>query len=267
MKVELQSLAIETTNVCNAKCSYCPNSIMIRPKGFMSDEIFEKIVRECKEISTIEFISMQVLGEPTLDPKLYHRLFHIRKELPKIKVYLITNGIRLTKEIVGMVDHVDVSFNYATKKEYEEGMGLSFENTIEKINSLNNVKDKISIHYVFSKTTSGHFEMLKDIFKGFDVTFNPLFNSWKRILPDLNIHSFTKRISCSMVRLQLTILWNGDIVPCCIDYDGSYLIGNVKDKSLLELFNSSYLNKLRELGVGLDYRGTFCENCNYNVEV
>ncbi len=266
MNPELQFLNFESTNICNAKCyDYCPHSYMTRKQGIMSDEIFEKIVREVREIDTIGWVAPQLLGEPTLDNKLYNRLLYIKEKLPKKKINLITNGSYLTKEMVGVVDHVDISFNYATKKEYEEGMGLDFEGTIKKIHSLSEFKDKVTIHYVFSKNTIGHFKMLKNMFKGFNVSINPWFGTTGGLVPDLNVRQFTKRVPCSMVHFQLSIYWNGDVVPCCNDFNGSlsHLIGNVKDKTLLELFNSDYLNYLRGL---TNYNGTLCEKCNYNVD-
>ena len=93
---------------------------MTRPKGFMEDDVFEKIIEDCKDINTLAFIAPQVIGEPTLDRKLYERLFHIKKELPKVYTHLVTNGTGLTKEIASIVDYFEISLNYATKSMYEK---------------------------------------------------------------------------------------------------------------------------------------------------
>ncbi len=269
MESKLLSIQYEPTNLCNARCSYCSNSIMTRARGVMSDEVFKKIVEDCKEIKTLVFLSPQVLGEPTLDDKLYDRFLYIRKELPNVKIHLISNGTQLTKEIVQIVDYVEISFNYATKKEYEVETGLNFENTINKIYSLCDFKDKLIIHHVPSKNTIGHYEILKSMFGEFRINVVPILTTWRDRLPDLNTYNFGDRISCPIVNTQLTVLWNGDVPVCCTDYDGITvpMIGNIKDKSLLELFNSEYLKKLRELNAYSDYSGTFCEKCNSNYYV
>src|SRR3954462_2903705 len=41
---------IESTNICNAKCVFCPRDDMHRKHGFMSFELFRKIVDECADL-------------------------------------------------------------------------------------------------------------------------------------------------------------------------------------------------------------------------
>lgn len=51
---------------------------------------------------------------------------------------------------------------------------------------------------------------------------------------------------CWMVLTQdeLAILWNGDVVLCCLDYDGETKIGNMKDTSVQKILTS---NKMKEV--------------------
>jgi MoaA/NifB/PqqE/SkfB family radical SAM enzyme len=59
---------IELTNHCNLACIMCPRHAMKRDKGFMSDEIFRKIIDECAKYKTpIRFIRF---GEPFLHPNI-----------------------------------------------------------------------------------------------------------------------------------------------------------------------------------------------------
>jgi radical SAM protein with 4Fe4S-binding SPASM domain len=231
----------------------------------MEDDVFYKVIEECKEINTLAFIAPQVIGEPTLDSKLYERLLHIKKELPNVYTHLVTNGTKLTKEIASIADYVEISLNYATKDMYEKETGLIFENVVDKINSLYEFKDKMFIHHTPSKHTIGHSEMIGKMFEGIKLNVAPQVTTWRGKLPDININTFGNRIPCSLLHTQLTILWDGRVVSCTNDYDGvtSSLIGDVKSKTLPELFNSDYLESLRKS----DYTGTFCESCNYNYEV
>lgn len=43
---------------------------------------------------------------------------------------------------------------------------------------------------------------------------------------------------------ELAILWNGDVVLCCLDYDGKTKIGNIKDTSIQKIITS---NKMKEV--------------------
>src|SRR5918995_4259683 len=41
---------IESTNICNAKCTFCPRDEMHRRQGIMSFDLFKKVVDECAEL-------------------------------------------------------------------------------------------------------------------------------------------------------------------------------------------------------------------------
>ena len=60
---------IESTNLCNAKCVFCPRDEMQRAQGVMSFELFKKIVDECAELG-ITHVRMHNYGEPFMDRQL-----------------------------------------------------------------------------------------------------------------------------------------------------------------------------------------------------
>lgn len=72
---------IEVTNHCNLNCLFCGQQAMTRPKGFMSKEIFEKVVDECAKYSTpIRIIRW---GEPFLHKEIIEFCKYIKsKNLP-----------------------------------------------------------------------------------------------------------------------------------------------------------------------------------------
>jgi radical SAM protein with 4Fe4S-binding SPASM domain len=45
---------------------------------------------------------------------------------------------------------------------------------------------------------------------------------------------------------SFNITWNGDVVPCCRDLRKEYIIGNIREHSIMELWNSKQLVQLRE---------------------
>src|SRR5687768_18596097 len=57
---------IESTNICNAKCVFCPRDDMHRKQGIMSFDLFKKIVEECAGLG-INHITVQKYDKPTLD--------------------------------------------------------------------------------------------------------------------------------------------------------------------------------------------------------
>ena len=66
---------IETTNLCNSRCPFCPNSEIDKSVPYMSDALFKKILKELSEYSSwIQSICPQRMGEPLLDKKIAHRI-------------------------------------------------------------------------------------------------------------------------------------------------------------------------------------------------
>src|SRR6476469_6627314 len=64
---------IESTNICNAKCVFCPRDDMHRRQGIMSLELFKKIVDECAELG-ITHVRVHNYGEAFVDRKLVEKV-------------------------------------------------------------------------------------------------------------------------------------------------------------------------------------------------
>jgi len=44
---------------------------------------------------------------------------------------------------------------------------------------------------------------------------------------------------------QAYILYNGDVLLCCVDWERSTVLGNLKEKSLAEIWNSEAYMRIR----------------------
>ena len=76
--------AIETSSACNAKCWFCPQPTMDRPRKLMSSETFQLIIDQLAPFSeSIDNIALFMDGEPTLN-----------KELPQFIKYAHDKGLK-----------------------------------------------------------------------------------------------------------------------------------------------------------------------------
>ena len=50
---------------------------------------------------------------------------------------------------------------------------------------------------------------------------------------------------CSYPWRSMALLWDGTFVPCCVDYDGRYPLGNAK-QGIMEVWNGEPMRKLRQ---------------------
>lgn len=66
MKPSFESLILELTNACNFRCPFCPSEAITRPRGFMTIDVFERIVREGLDKELFNTIQFGLMGEPFL---------------------------------------------------------------------------------------------------------------------------------------------------------------------------------------------------------
>ncbi len=74
-------------------------------------------------------------------------------------------------------------------------------------------------------------------FKQNTVQLTPDLTFTTRVMGDWSEHSIDKGVRarvgyCPGIRENFGVLWNGDIVFCCVDYEGRTSVGNIKDMTL-----------------------------------
>jgi len=61
---------------------------------------------------------------------------------------------------------------------------------------------------------------------------------------------------------SVSVLWNGDVVPCCHDYDGMYVLGNILEEHLRSMWNNEKMQKLRGTHLLRERQQiSLCRNC------
>jgi MoaA/NifB/PqqE/SkfB family radical SAM enzyme len=95
-------LFIEITNACNFKCTWCPDDIMGRKRGFMKKEkafrLLEEIAQKKSWLGPLYPVKLHQMGEPFLHPDLVEI---VRKaEDLGLGIELNTNCGLITREIV-----------------------------------------------------------------------------------------------------------------------------------------------------------------------
>lgn len=63
------------------------------------------------------------------------------------------------------------------------------------------------------------------------------------------------------------ILWNGDCVLCCVDWERTTIFGNVSQDSLAEVWQGEAYTRYRQNYLAGELGGTLCEGCKVQDEV
>ncbi len=63
------------------------------------------------------------------------------------------------------------------------------------------------------------------------------------------------------------ITWNGLVVPCCFDKDAKHIMGNLKEQSIQEIWDSNKYNEFRQELLRSRKNIDICSNCSEGVKV
>ena len=111
---------VEISSVCNARCVYCPLTVL-RDKWnfkFMEINLFDKFIEEARELRP-EYIHLQGWGEPLLHPNFDK---FVKKSLEVTKAGITTNATLLDSklDVVADLDVVAITFAGATPATHEK---------------------------------------------------------------------------------------------------------------------------------------------------
>ncbi len=279
-----QIIQVQTKYGCNARCVFCP---MGREEnqlhGRMDDATFQRIVDEAIE-NNVKVLSPYLQNDPLVDRKIHERIAYIRerrgkKILPKTK--LITNGGLLTEErsynlIRSGLEYIVFSVHGVDAGVYERLMnGPRFERTIENIDTFLRLKrelrsrtPKVQVWAVRTNEIDRQLAEIKAFWsdRGVRLKIRELDNrAHPEITDNTDLVSESEEWKyatyCTIPFWRAWILWNGDVVLCCVDWERKHVFGNIHEASIREIWNSEPYRQYRERMRKNDFAGTLCENC------
>jgi hypothetical protein len=138
IKLPVNRLHMELTNMCNFDCEFCPDSRMKRPKGLMEAETARAILDEVAETGIAKSVHFHVMGEPTLHPQLADIVSYATSR--GIETCLTTNGSRfdeMTLEalLTAGIDRIIISLQTPDEKTFafRGSKGLTFDEYKDRI--------------------------------------------------------------------------------------------------------------------------------------
>lgn len=203
----MKIFAIEFTNHCNAKCSFCPypTPAHTRTKGWMSRDTLERVI---EIISEPKAINISGLGEPTLHKEC---VAYVRRLSDAgIKVQLNTNGFKLNQALYDQLHDAGLVRLIITSDYFPWRHG-----SIE-------TKPSLPVN-LLTISREPDFPELGQQRKPLD--------DWGKQVGNTN----RKRVDCSFYSQDFTqICWDGTIQRCCTDFNANEPLGNIhtwKDES------------------------------------
>ena len=105
-------------------------------------------------------------------------------------------------------------------------------------------------------------EMSYNLQKGIKIQFWRAFTfANSRVRDEYKLLPQKKTQYCPHPFTDFGVLWNGDVSLCCLDYDGTLKVGNVKNHSVEDVLKSIDSKKLRASMYGLEKLHPTCQKC------
>ena len=243
---------IESTNICNAKCVFCPRDDMHRRQGVMSLDLFRKIVDECAALG-ITHVRVHNYGEPFLDRHLTEKVRYAKSKGIK-EVGMISNGSLITEKIArGMIeaglDAINISVDAGGKDVFEQTrIGLNYDKVIAQCRAARPdprrarppaaQADPLLRAAEQLRRRTGVHRALAGVADKIHITE---LHNWAGTLN----HESDVNYPCYRPWLTFTVLWDGRVSLCCADFDGKTILGDLNTQTIEEIWNADAFRAVR----------------------
>lgn len=274
---------VESTNACPYKCYMCPRGRgeMKRPVGFMSSDIFERIVEQISPEQRM--LRLHHFGEPVLHPDLplFIRITRSAGLIPALSLNpasldpviidrIIDSGIGIVCFSLDSLDSEKLYRIRGIKRPVEYCLSMIdyfikrsrlSEKSIFKIIQMVSLTLNRDEHSVFLSIKERYPEDDVYVYISGNYGFGDI-ELIRETDGDAVAGTLVSDAVCSAPFDDVVILWNGDVVLCCYDYDGFNVIGNVRDTPLIEIWRGDRVNYIRRVFRERDTQSLrFCSKC------
>ena len=248
----------EVTDHCNATCIMCPRDKHehAREHGIMDQAKYEKSIDEVVALGARKVV-LTGFGEPMLDRRLEEKIAYAGAR--GLSTYFITNGSALTpkrsrKLMKSGLAEMRVSFYGMRPETYNAVMqGLDFDRTMKGILEFLKIRDetgsrtRVQISYLELPENRTDTQAFREFWEprvdAIEIWKPHNFGDGRDFRERLDD---THKTTCGRPENgPLQIQWNGEVIPCCYDYNNQVILGNAFETPVLDLLNGPKYRLLR----------------------
>ena len=262
---------IEATSACNLRCPFCATTFRgkVIKKGFVTFDAVKRIIDEGVS-NNLYGVKFNIRGEPLLHPEI-HEFVKYAKQRGLIDVYFNSNAMLLTDDIARKLidaglDRLSISFEGITKDVYEKyRVGAKYETVLSNIEKIQSLKKKLGVEHPKIRIQT---VMLPEIVSAFE----QYKSFWSKIADEVGFLDYKEMKvkkkgieypwACPQIWQRMAVWWDGTILPCNHDDDGMLALGNIREVSIKDSWQSASLNKMRDIHRnGMAHTIPACDGC------
>jgi len=243
---------------------------MKRKQEFMPIEKYKLIIDKCKK-EGVTIVCPFLNGESALHPDFIEALKYTKEQ--GLTIYLYDNMSLIDKQIADVIldlfstgDMIVCSIDSVNPETYKIMKNLDFEKTMKNTNYF------ITEYFKQEKDFFLNVQQIK--YEETDTSeemnsFIKYFNKWKgekyKIISGeaMNWAGAIKNKSnitgnkCIRLERDMTVLVNGKVCLCCLDYEGNQTYGDIFKQDINEIYNCKELNNIRD-----NFPIKMCKGCD-----
>jgi radical SAM protein with 4Fe4S-binding SPASM domain len=275
--------AIESASACNLECPMCPTPGKQRKNGIVVPDFFRTLVDEIAQYGADQLF-LHLWGEPLIHPHL-GELIRFAADKPTIAETIVSTnatlltGDRADKVLESGLSCLTLSLDGATPETYEAlRYGAKFDETMA------NVSEFLERRRALGKGPRLVFQIIemqqtKDEVADFRRRWEPLlgprdqisvkpYNQWADHDGVLAKPGIQFRSPClGFLWDFLAVTWDGKVLPCCFDCEGSMVLGDATKQTLKEIWDGPAVQELRRAHLELDFsKYPLCAGCDLTKE-
>ena len=240
---------VSESGTCNRSCAFCPRSDPSYPdvKEFIATELIYKLTRQLAEVGYSGIFLFSGFVEPLLDKNIYRLLAIVRKNLPRARIELVTNGdvlnaARLRRLFESGLNTILISV-YDSREDADRLEGLCRGAQLEDGQYV------IRHRYLppeedFGITLSNRAGMMERTEHAIAPLVEPL------------------DAPCNYPHYTFFMDYLGDVLLCPHDWGKKKIVGNMNDSDFLNIWNSPQITESRNRLAAGDRRFQPCAECD-----
>lgn len=253
---------IEITSVCNLKCKMCSRNYpeFHNREGILNQEQFNELLLQIKEIAPPSiWISG---GEPLTHPDIKEIIKKISNMNP-VDFWIVSNGLLLTEELSDLLVNssltwLSISIDATNKNTYRTIRGGDYELLMRNIESFLRIRAEkgrktpfLRVSFVDMAVNHSEIDDFKKIWsEKADIIDIQTLADYRKIEEVSDEEAYNSEYKCTAPFTLISVLPNGDIIPCCNSFFPSSSNYNIKNIRLLDYWNSTlhtnFANSIKE---------------------
>jgi radical SAM protein with 4Fe4S-binding SPASM domain len=293
------SISIEPTTACNLGCPECPSGLksFSRPVGNLKFDFFKQLIDA--SYRDLVYLSFYFQGEPFLNKGFLEMVSYASSK--GIYTATSTNAHFLDDDaakrtVLSGLDRLIISIDGTTQETYEQyrkGGELNkviegAKNMVKWRRELNSKTPYLVFQFLVVKPNEHQLDEVKAMATsiGMDgVWFKTAQiydyeNDPHQLIPNTQQYSRYKKDDqgktitknpmhnhCWKMMHSNVVTWDGKVVPCCFDKDAQHVMGDLKQSSMKEIWESNNYVAFRQELMKSRKNIDICANCSEGLKV